>query len=104
MKRLHIVLFFLLLLLVTGFIAKVFYYKDVYMLGLNGKVEKIRVDIKERMYLTVSNEEHDLAHFWPDLQQVVEIGDSVYKVPQNYNITLIKANSKKKIICKYREE
>lgn len=72
-------------------------------MSLNGRVEAIRTDIKELMYITVSKEEHDLADSWPNLQRNIEVGDSVFKKPKEYDIILVKKKTGQKFKCLYDE-
>ncbi|MBW4890127.1 hypothetical protein KXQ82_10390 [Mucilaginibacter sp. HMF5004] len=104
MKKTIIILGLLGILVYVIVSGNRFRHNDIYLLSLNGKVENIRVDIKERMYITVSNKEHDLAHYWPELQKKIRVGDSVYKDSKDYDIVLIKANDNKRVICKLREK
>jgi hypothetical protein len=69
---------------------------------LNGRVNKIQVDIKQTMHITI-NKEYDLEHYWPVLQEKVVVGDSLYKKSDQYDITLIKWQTGGKIICHLRE-
>lgn len=79
-----------------------FYYFDIYLMQLNGKVENVRIDIKQALYITVSKKEYNMAHFWPKLHANVETGDFVYKKSKNYDIILVKRATRKKVICTYK--
>jgi len=92
-----------LILLVIALASIKFYYFDIFRMSLNGQVKEIRVDIKQTMHITVKNEEYNLAHFWPVLQENVEVGDSLYKKSDQYDIILIKRQTKKQIICHYKD-
>jgi len=78
-----------------------YYFFDIYLLSLNGRIEAIRMDIKRAMYITVSKEEYNFSHSWPNLQKEVEVGDSVYKKPKEYQVILIKKNTGERIVCEY---
>ncbi len=90
-------------LLVAGIFGYFYDYHDIYLLSLDGRIESIRKDIKEAMYITVSSKEHNISHYWPKLQINVKVGDSVYKRPKEYEIILIKKATRERIICKYKE-
>ena len=102
-KRLPIVIFIIILIEVV-FAYSRFQYNDVYSLSLNGRVENLRTDIKEALYVTISNKKHIFGkYYWPEFHQHVEIGDSVYKKAEEYNIILIKSKTKERIVCPYRK-
>ena len=98
------IIIFILLAVLGGIILSSvkFYYFDIYLMSLNGRVDKINVNIQEAMTVIVSKEEHNIAHFWPVFQKNVEVGDSVYKKQKGYDIILIKKGTKQRIICKYQ--
>lgn len=102
-RRVPIVIFIIMLIGII-FAYSRFQYNDVYSLSLNGRVENIRTDIKEALYVTISNKEHVFGkYYWPEFHQHVEIGDSVYKEAKEYDIILIKPKTKERIICTYRK-
>jgi len=78
-----------------------YYFFDIYLLSLNGRVEVIRMDIKRAMYITVSKEEYNFSHSWPNFQKQVEVGDSVYKKTKEYELILVKKNTGERIFCEY---
>jgi len=80
-----------------------YYYFDVYSMSLNGRIKTIQTTIKQTMHITVANKEYNLEHYWPVLQENVEVGDSVNKQPNQYDIILIKWQTRKKIICHYED-
>jgi hypothetical protein len=101
-KNLSIIL--LLAALATAAVFGIFYdYYDIYLLSLNGSIISKRTDIKQAMYVTVSKREHNISHYWPLLQELAEIGDSVIKMPKEYDIILIKKTTHKAILCKYKK-
>ncbi len=101
MKKKVTVIIISAIFLLVSFMAIKFYYFDTYLMALNGRVEFIRTDIKQSMYVTISKKEHNLSHFWPKFQENVRIGDSVYKEPKKYEIILIKKGTHERIICTY---
>lgn len=78
-----------------------YHYFDIYLLSLNGQVEHIQVNTKERSHAVVSGVDHDFGHDWPKFQKYVEVGDSVYKEPKKYDIILVKKETRERIVCTY---
>jgi len=92
-------LLFFLTAAVIGYYSE---YQNIYSLSLNGRIKSIQFDIKKDMSVKISDKVYPIGHYWPELQKHVEIGDSVYKKPKEYNILLIKAKSNERIICAYK--
>ncbi|MEO6977754.1 MAG: hypothetical protein ABI113_05215 [Mucilaginibacter sp.] len=102
MKKRNIsIIIFAVLLLGIGLSAIKYYFDDVYMMSLDGKIDKISINIQEAMFVTVSEKEHNFSHFWPKFQTMAEVGDSVFKKPRDYKIILIKKGTHRRIVCDY---
>lgn len=93
-----IITIFLSLIVLSGI---KYYFFDIYLLSLNGKVDGIRKNIQQAMFLSVEKKEYNIAHFWPQLQNNIEVGDRVYKKPKDYHILLFKKGGTDTLICNY---